>query len=325
MTNSSDFSPDELAEEMTENVVHAVSRLFGQDFTNEIEDSDLESAHEKVEAFLTEVQSLEQSNPDEEDVAQFFFEKYNEVAAQALELDESQLDSLDGFKMVLEEIDSALDRYRNEGQTFGYPEYFDVVEMVSNDLLDQEDREGYLKTITEGWEDVGEKKEQRMFARYDCDLRFIIENPEVEDSSIVDEYLNMYVGYCEQFKSLSPFLIYAVNAIEIESGNLDDRLNDPLGNLLCMCSSRARIDVFAEAFDNGLRNAITHDDYLIDPIDETVEMNVNGEDEVFSYSEVRDLTVEARCAAQSLFIFPVLLDHKENLRELTELREELGN
>jgi len=125
MTDSSNFNSNDLAEEMTENVVHAVSRLFEQDFSNEIEDSDLESAHEKVEEFLTEVHSLVQSEPDDEDVAQFFLGKYNEVATQALELDESQLDSLDGLKVVLEEIDSALDRYRTVGQTFGYPEYFD--------------------------------------------------------------------------------------------------------------------------------------------------------------------------------------------------------
>ena len=323
MTDSSSFDSNELAEEMTENVVHAVSRLFGQDLSSEIEDSDLESVHEKVGEFLTEVHSLEQSEPDDEDVAQFLLRKYNEVASQALELDESQLDSLDGLEVVLGEIDSALDRYRNEGQTFGYPEYLDVVEKISDDLLKQEDREEYLETIAEGWEEVGEKKEQRMFARYDRDLRFIIQNPEVEDSSVIDEYLAMYERYCEQFKTLSPFLIYAANAIEAGSGHLDDRLNDPLGNLVCMCSSRARIDVFAEAIDNGRRNAIAHDDYLIDPIDETVEMNVNGEDEVLSYSQVRDLSVEARCAAQSLFVFPVLLNHKENLRELTELQEEL--
>lgn len=324
MADSPEFDPDELAEEMTEEVVGTISRVFGQDFSEDVDDSDLESAKEKASTLLTEVQSFQQSDPGEEEATQFLLEKYNEGAARILGLDASELDSLDGLAVIFEEIDTKLDKFRNEGETLGYPQYFDAIESVADGLIEQEDYQEHLNTIRDGWEDIGEKKIQRMFARYNSDLLFILENPEVEDGSTVEEYLEMYGDYCEQFKTLSPFAIYSTDVIQKGSGELDNRLNDNLHTLISMCSSREQIDVFAEAFDNHRRNAIVHDDYFVDPIDETVELAVNSEEEVFSYSEVRDLAVEARCAAQSLFVFSVLAEHRANVREFSELQEELN-
>ncbi|SMO81556.1 hypothetical protein SAMN06264867_11029 [Halorubrum cibi] len=323
MTDSAEFDPDNLAEEMTEEVINIISKTFGQNFSEDIDDSDMESAKEKTKGILTELRSFQQSDPDEEEAIQFLLEKYNETAARALGLNTSDLDSLEGLEVIFEQIDSKLSKFRAEGESFGYPQYFDTVENVADELIEQEDYRDYLNTIREGWEKIGEKKEQRMFARYDSDLWYIFGNPEVENSSTVEEYLGMYEDYCEQFKTLSPFIIYSVNVIKTGDGELDNRLNDNLHNLVDMCRTRDRIKVFAEAIDNDRRNAITHDDYFIDPIEETVQLAVGGEDEVFSYSEVRDLAVEARCAAQSLFIFSVLSEHRANLRELSEIQDEI--
>ena len=323
MADSSEFDPDNLAEEMTEEVIDTISRAFGQNFSEDLDDSDLESAKEKTKGLLTEVKSFQQSDPNEEEATQFLLEKYNEAAARIMGLDASELDSLEGLEVVFEQIDSKLGKFRAEGETFGYPQYFDVVDNVADELIEQEDYQAHLNTIREGWEDIGDKKVQRILARYDSDLLFIFENPEVEDGSTAERYLGMYEDYCEQFKTLSPFVIYSVNVINTGSGELNTRLNTKLHDLVEMCLSRGRIDVFAEAIDYNRRNAIAHDDYFVDPIEETVELAVGGEDEVFSYSEVRDLAVEARCAAQSLFVFSVLAEHRANVRELSELRDEM--
>jgi len=321
MADSPEFNPDKLANEMTEEAIDAVSRLFGQDFSEGIDDSDMESAQENVKALLTELQSFQQSNPDKQEATRFLLERYSEGAARFLGLDISELDSLEGLRIVFDKIDSKLDTFSTEGDIFGYPHYFISVENIAEEFIQQEDYQVHLNIIGEGRDNIGEKKLQRMFARYDSDLQFIFENPNVENISVTKEYLEMYEDYCEQFKTLSPFVIYSVNVIKKGSGELDNRLNDNLHNLVGMCTSRERIDIFAEAIDSGRRNAITHDDYLIDPINEKVELTVDGEDEVLSYPEVRDLAVEARCAAQSLFVFPVLVEHRANVRKLYALQD----
>ena len=325
MTDYSEFDPDELAVEMTEEAVNTISRIFGKDFSENIDDSDMKSAQEKVEMLLTELQSFQQSNPDEEEAIEFLLEKYNEGAAQFLGLDKSELDSVDGLEIVFDEIDSKLEKFRTEGETFGYPQYFDCVESIAKEFINKEDYQEHLDTIREGWDDIGKKKVQRMFARYDSDLLFIFENTDVEDRSVVEEYLEMYEDYCEQFKTLSPFVVYSVNIINTSNGELYNRLDDNLYNLVNMCASRERIEVFAEIIDNDIRNAIAHDDYFIDPIDKEVELNVGGEDQVFSHQEVRDLAVEARCAAQSLFVFPVLIQHRSNVQKLHTLDNQLND
>lgn len=304
---------------MTEEVVRSVSRLLGQDFSDDINDSDMKSAQQKAESLITEMRSFQQSDPDEEAATQFLLKMYNQVAADILEVDEIETESVESLKDIFDAIGSIINNYRIEGEEFGYPEYFDTVEVIAENLVNQDDSEKFINEIRTVQQELGEKKLQRLLARYDTDLKYISENHKIADKSTVERYLEMYEYYCEQFRTLSPFIIYAVNAVENGRGDIDERLTDRLDTLISMCSSRDQIEIFGEPFDSDLRNAVAHPDYLLDPIESKVEYAANGEDETLSYTELRDLVVESRCATQALIMFPLMLEHKRNLLHLEEI------
>lgn len=91
---------EETAKELTEKVVRSVSRLLGQDFSDDINDSDMKSAQQKAESLITELRSFQQSDPDEEAATQFLLKMYNQVAADILEVDEIEIESVESLKNI---------------------------------------------------------------------------------------------------------------------------------------------------------------------------------------------------------------------------------
>ena len=322
MTDSGDFDPDELAEELTDEYLNEFSRLLGRDLTAEISDSGLQTAYKEVEQLITELDTILEPNIDESELRQFMLEEYNQISARLLGLDDVEVDSLEGLQTILGTIDSVMENVRFQIETLGYPEYYDTVEELVNLVIETENSNQHLETIISSLDDLGERKLQRIFVRLDQDLEFILENPEIESMTIATEYLRMYERCCEQFKTLSPFVIYSSNVTAGKPGDIENRLNDYLDTLINMCSSIHQIELFARQFDSDIRNAIAHDDFLIDPVDESVEFPTDGKTEVWSYTQIREQVVEARCAVLSLFVFPFLLQHRENMRALNELLQE---
>lgn len=322
MTDSGDFDSDELAEELTDEYLIEFSRLLGRDLTDEISDSGLQTAYKEVEQLITELDTILEPNIDESELRQFMLEEYNQISARLLGLDDVEVDSLEGLETILGTIDSVMENVRFQIETLGHPEYYDTVEELVNLVIETENSSQHLETIISSLDDLGERKLQRIFVRLDQDLEFILENPEIESMTTATEYLRMYERCCEQFKTLSPFVIYSSNVITGKPGDIENRLNDYLDTLITMCSSRQQIGLFARQFDSDIRNAIAHDDFLIDPVDESVEFPTDGENEVWSYTQIREQVVEARCAVLSLFVFPFLLQHRENMRALNELLQE---
>lgn len=322
MTDSGEFDSDELAEELTDEYLIEFSRLLGRDLTDEISDSGLEAAYNEVEQLITELDTILEPNIDESEFRQFLLEEYNQISARLLGLDDVEVDSLEGLQTILGTIDSVMEKARFQIETLGHPEYYDTIEELANQIIETENSNQHLETIIRSLDDLGEKKLQRIFVRLDQDMEFILENPEVESMATATEYLRMYERCCEQFKTLSPFIIYSSNVATGKPGDIENRLNDNLDTLINMCSARQRLELFARQFDNDIRNAIAHDDFLVDPVDESVEFPTDGETEVWSYTQVRERVVEARCAVLSLFLFPFLLQHQENMRALNELLQE---
>lgn len=322
MTNSEDFDSEEIAEELTNEVLTEFSRLLGQNLSDEISDSGLQNTYDEAERLIDELGALIEPDVDESEVGYFMLKEYNRFSTHILGIDDTDIDSLEGLQAVFDAIDSVLESLRVQIETLGYAEYYDAVEELVNLVIEKENGQQHLETIIGSLEEIGQGKLQRIFTRLDRDLEFIIENPEIESERTATAYLRIYERCCEQFKTLSPFVIYSANVIMGETGNIEDRLNDNLGTLVEMCSKRQRIELFVRQIDNDIRNAVAHDDFLIDPIDESVEFSTGGDTEVWSYTQIRERVVEARCAALSLFVFPFLLQHRENVRALDELLQE---
>jgi hypothetical protein len=322
MTDSEDIDHEELAKEMTDEIVVEFSRLLGRDLTEEVPDSGLQNAYEEAERLIEEIDTLLEPDVEESEITQFMLEEYNRFSARVLGIDNIETDSLEGLQAVFEAINTVLESIRFQIEKLGHPEYYETVEELVDLIIEQDDSNQLLADIIGSLERIGEGKLQRIFTRLDKDLQFILENPEVETEATATEYLRMYERCCEQFKTLSPFVIFSTNVIGEKTGNIDERLTDNLSTLVEMCSKRQRIRLLARPIDNDTRNAVAHDDFLIDPVNETVEFSTDGDTEVWSYTEIRKYVVEARCAALSLFVFPFLLQHRENVQELEELLQE---
>ncbi|SEH53698.1 hypothetical protein SAMN05192561_10587 [Halopenitus malekzadehii] len=324
MTDSGDIDSDELAEELTDEVLTEFSRLLGRDLSDEISDSGLQTAYKEAEQFIEEVDTILEPNMDEAELRQFMLEEYNQILARLLGLDDVEVDSLEGLRTIFGTIDSVMENIRFQIETLGHPEYYDTVEELVGLVIEAENSNQHLEAIIGSLDDVGERKLQRIFVRLDQDMELILENPDIESETTATDYLRMYERCCEQFKTLSPFVIYSTNVITEESGDIENRLNDNLDTLINMCSARQRLELFARQFDNDIRNAIAHDDFLVDPVDKSVEFPTDGETVVWSYTQIREQVVEARCAVLSLFVFPFLLQHRENVRALNEILQEPG-
>lgn len=322
MTDSDDFDSEELAEELTDEALAEFSRLFGRNLPKEISDSGLKTAYQEAERLIEELDTLLEPDVDEFEISQFMLEEYNRFSARVLGIDDVGVDSLEGLQAVFDAIDSVMEKIRFQVETLGHPEYYDATEELVELVIERHNSKQNLETTIGSLDEIGDGKLQRIFIGLDQDLEFILENPEVESETTATEYLRMYERCCEQFKTLSPFVVYSANVISGKTGNIEDRLNDNLGTLIEMCSKRQRIKLFARQIDNDIRNAVAHDDFLIDPIDESVEFSTDGDTEVWSYTQIRERVVEAQCTALSLFLFPFLLQHRENVRELEELLQE---
>lgn len=306
-------------EELTDELLVEFSRLLGQDLTEEISDSGLQNAYEEAERLIEELNTLSEPGVEESELSQFMLTEYNRYSARVLDIGDIETDSLKGLQGVFEAIEAELENIRFQTEKLGHPEYFETVEELVEHIIERDDSDQLLAEILGFLEEIGEGKLQRIFVRLDQDLQFVLENPEIETEATATEYLRMYERCCEQFKTLSPFVVYSVNILAGKKGNIEDRFGDSLDTLLKMCATRQRIKLFARQIDNDIRNAIAHDDFLIDPIDKSVEFSTNGDTEVWSYTQTRNRAVEARCAALSLFVFPFLLQHQENVQALDEL------
>lgn len=322
MTDSDDIDSEKLAEELTDEILVEFSRLFGRDLSDEISESGLQNAYEEAERLLQEVDILLKDDVEESEISQFMLEEYNRFSARVLGIDDVGVDSLEGLQAIFDAIDSVMQKVRFQIKTLGHPEYYDAIEELVELVIEKDNSKQHLDTIIGSLEEIGEGKLQRIFIRHDQDLEFILENPEVESETTATEYLRMYERCCEQFKTLSPFVVYSANIVSEKTGNIEDRLNDNLGTLVEMCSKRQRIKLFVREIDNDVRNAVAHDDFLVDPIDDSVEFYTDGDIEVWSYTQIRERVVEARCAALSLFLFPFLLQHRVNVRDLEELLQD---
>ena len=322
MTDSEDFDPEELAKELTDETLAEFSRLLGRNLSDEISDSGLQNAYDEAERIVGELDALIEPDMDEseiDEIGEFMLKEYNRFSARILGIEDADIDSLEGLQAVLETIDSALEQLCTQIDTLGYSEYYDAIDELVTLIIEDENSQQHLETVISSLEEIGEAKLQRIFTRLDRDMEFIIENPEIQSEKTATEYLRMYERCCEQFKTLSPFVIYSANVIMGKTGNIEDRLNDNLGTLIVMCSKRERLKLFVKQIDNDIRNAVAHDDFLIDPIDKNVEFSVSEDIETWSYTQIRERVVEARCVALSLFVFPFLLQHRENVRAVDEL------
>lgn len=322
MTDSEDIDPEELAEDLTDEALVEFSRLFGRDLTEEISDTGLQNAYEEAERLVKELDTLLEPDVEESEISQFMLKEYNRFSARVLGIEDVDTESLKGLEGVFEAIGTVLERVRFQIEKLGHPEYYETVEELVELIIEQDDSDQLLAEIIGSLEGIGEGKLQRIFIRLDQDLQFILENPEIETEETATEYLRMYERCCEQFKTLSPFVIYSANVTTGKKADIEDRLDDNLGTLVTMCSTRQRIKIFARQIDNDIRNAVAHDDFLIDPIDKGVEFSIDGDTEAWSYTQIRKRVVEARCAALSLFVFPFLLQHRENVRALDQLLQE---
>jgi len=319
---------DEASEEITDEVLKMMSQVFNQDFTSEVNEENRQNAVDEVSDFLGDLIELSENDPDFDEVTELLVENYNDIAAGILGSDyDSEEDPFIAFFELYEQVDEVMTGAREVHEKFGYPEYFDCIQSLSQDLVDA----GKSNDFTDEVEAMSSESKmlllQQALSRYDDKLELILENPEIEDGDTARKYLRAYERECEFFKDTVALPIIAVELLEGNQPDLDDLRGKRLGTYLDMVSakSRSRINLLSDPIFAEYRNSIAHDDFLIDPVDNEVEL-LDGDDlvERLSFVELRDLVVETICLTQSLFLFYSLNVHDQNYSAMEELRGEIS-